>query len=89
MVDGHIEFFKPDQKHQHSGTIKFKDPAGRKYSHQFMMDAEMYRDTPRYSAEEIKTHFELQKIPEHLKRIESELNKIRAELKKPAEQNDL
>jgi hypothetical protein len=81
MVDGHIEFFKPEQKHQHSGVIKFKDSAGRKYSHQFKMDAEMYRGAPTHSEEEIKTHFELQKIPEQLKRLEGELSKIRAEIK--------
>ena len=89
MVGSHIEFFKPDEKHQHSGVIKFKDPAGRKYSHQFKIDAEMYRGTLTHSGEEIKTQFELQKIPEHLKNIKGELSKIRAEIKGLEKQNDL
>lgn len=82
MVNGQIEFFQPGQKRQHSGIIKFKDPAGRKYSHEFKMDAEMYRGTPTHSEEEIKTLFELQKIPAHLIKLENELKKIGAEIKK-------
>ena len=89
MVDGHIKFFNSGQKHQHSGVIKFKDPAGRKYTHQFKMDTEMYRGTPTHSKEENKTQFELQNIPDHLKKIEDELSKIRAEIKGSARQNDL
>ncbi len=89
MIDGHIEFFQPDQTHQHSGIIKFKDPSGRKYSHQFKMDAEMYRGTPTHSEEEVKTLFELQKIPEHLKKLENELKKIGKEINSSSKQNDL
>jgi len=88
MVDGNIEFFKSEHKHQYSGVIKFQDSAGRKYSHQFKMDAGMYLGTPTHSEEEIKTQFELQKIPEHLKNIEGVLNKIRNEIK-GQEKNDL
>lgn len=89
MVNGHIEFFQPGQKHQYSGTIAFKDPFGRKYSHEFKMDAEMYRGTPTHSEEEIKTHFELQKIPKHLENLEGELKKIRSRLEFVAKEKDL
>lgn len=89
MIDGHIEFFQPDRKHQYSGIIKFKDPTGRKYSHHFKMDAEMYRGTPTHSEEEIKTHFELQKIPQHLSKLEAELKKIRSVIKNTSHPNGL
>ena len=84
LVDGNIEFFKPGRTRSHSGTISCKDAKGRKYRHAFRMDAEMYLGTPTHSDEELKTHFELQKVPSQLGKLEKELNRIRESLEKQA-----
>lgn len=76
-VNSHIDFFKDERVHQYEGTILFKDPSGKKYSHRFRMDAEMYLGTPTHTDEALKTHYELQKIPNRLKGIELELKQIR------------
>jgi hypothetical protein len=78
LVDGHVQFFQSGRKHQYAGKISFKDAHGRKYSHDFRMDAGMYLGTPSHPEEAIKTHFELQKIPEHLAKLEAELKRIRS-----------
>ncbi len=75
-IDGHVEFFQQTKTHRYTGTIKFKDPLGRKYSHIFEMDAHMYRETLLYFNEEMQTLVELQKIPDQLESLGSELKKI-------------
>ena len=75
-VDGHIEFFGMKGNHEYSGVIHFSDASGKRYKHRFILDAEMYKDTPLYSDEELKTHFELQKIPEEIGKIRKELSNL-------------
>lgn len=88
-VNGHIEFFRNQQARQYSGTISFKDPSGRKYAHKFRMDAEMYLGTPTHTDEALKTHHELQKIPDQLKILGEELKKIRLQTDNNTENKDL
>lgn len=88
-VNGHIEFFQDEQVRQYEGTVSFKDPSGRKYSHRFRIDAEMYLGTPTHSNEALKTHYELQKIPSQLKSVEQELKNIRLQAEDGRENSDL
>lgn len=80
IVDGHVQFFGMDRRHEYRGTISFEDSRGRTFSQPFVMDAEMYRETPSYEREDIKTHFELQKIPSAVQKVENELKRIRSAL---------
>lgn len=72
-VDGHIEFFGMDTRHEYSGSIQFTDASGKKYKKRFVLDAEMYKETPLYAEEDLKTHYELQKIPDILEKMRKEL----------------
>lgn len=75
-VDGHIQFFGMDKKHEYYGVVEFRDSTGRKYNQKFVLDAEMYKGTPYHEEEELKTHHELQKLPEIMKKIRTELSKL-------------
>jgi hypothetical protein len=82
MVDGHINFFGMNKKHEYTGYIKFKDVSGKRFKHRFMLDAEMYRGSLYHDREELKTHYEIQRLPEELKKIQTELAKIEAALER-------
>lgn len=77
IVDDHVKFFRMDKRHEYRGAICFKDSRGRKYSQPFVIDAEMYRKTPLYDQEDLKTHFELQKIPAQIQKVEKQLEGLR------------
>ncbi len=72
-VDGHVDFFKQDKVHKYTGSIKFENASGKKMEHPFIIDAEMYAETPTHDKEDLKTHIELQKIPEALDTINNTL----------------
>ncbi|UZJ44217.1 hypothetical protein OOT55_16375 [Marinimicrobium sp. C6131] len=80
-------FFQAKSSREHSGTLSFKDSLGRKHSHIFRMNAEMYLGTPTHSDEALKTHYELQKIPNQLEKVEGELKKIRVQAENGIEPN--
>lgn len=65
-VDGHVDFYKQKKVQRYSGAIEFENASGKKMSHRFIIDAEMYAETPTYDKEDLKTHFELQKIPKSI-----------------------
>lgn len=80
LVDKHLDFFNIQKLHQYKGEIEFTTPSGRKLKHKFLVDAEMYKGTPTYDKEELKTHYELQKIPDAISGIQSQLSKIEEKL---------
>jgi hypothetical protein len=80
LVDGHVQFFGMEQKHQYSGKVRYRDGRGKHRRHTFVLDGEMFRGTPYYDREDLRTHYEVQKIPDALKKIEGELSRIRATL---------
>lgn len=80
IVDGNVDFFKIQKRHQYKGEIEFTTPSGRKLKHNFLVDAEMYKGTPTYDDEELKTHYGLQKIPDALSDIRSQLSNIEKKL---------
>jgi len=87
-VDGHIGFFGMNTRHEYSGSILFTDASGKKYKKRFVLDAEMYKDTPLYSEEELKTHYELQKIPDELGKMRKELANLSNLLDKYSKSDD-
>jgi len=80
IVDGHVQFFSVGGPHVYSGLIEFRDSNGRKHSHRFFLDAESLKGTPTYDEESIKTHYELQKLPEKLDQLCKVVEKIGKQL---------
>ncbi len=76
-VDGHVDFYGMQESHKYTGEIEFQDAQGKVYRHEFILDAEMYKNTPLYSEEQLKTAFELQKIPGELVKINRNLGKMK------------
>jgi len=63
LIDGHINFFKKNRKHNYSGIITYTNQSDKLKKHKFFLSAEMYRSSLTYDKEELKTHYEIQKIP--------------------------
>jgi hypothetical protein len=68
-LGGQLDFFNQNKKHKYKGKIRFKNPSGIIMGHPFIVDADMYGNTVSYDQEELKTHVELQKIPEALNNL--------------------
>lgn len=85
LIDGALQYFqayKPEEA-DFSGEIEFKDAAGKRYSHPFKLNAGQFSGTLMHDEESLKTHFELQKIPDKLDAIEREMRNIREVLEPP------
>lgn len=83
IVDGHVQFFQIERVHIYRGTVHYHDGAGRKKAHPFLLDAEVFKGTPLYDDEGLKTHYELQKLPERIRDLGRELQKIAKNLEGP------
>jgi hypothetical protein len=59
------------------GNVAYSDGRGSKYAEPFLIDADPYRDAPMHDVEDLKTHHELQKVPELLKKMAAELEQLR------------
>lgn len=73
LVDGSLQAYETYQDMNYSGKIEFRDASGRKKKRKFYMSAEQYRHTLTYEQEEPKAFRDIQKIPEELKKINSQL----------------
>jgi len=85
LIDGVPQFFqayKPEEA-DYSGEIEFRDAAGKKHSHPFRVNAGQFCGTLMHDEESLKTHYELQKIPDKLDAIERTLRNIRGVLEPP------
>lgn len=76
-VDGHVDFFEQNKVQNYTGTIKFENASGKKMKHPFIIDAEMYAETPTYDKEDLKTHYELQKIPKAIEELSNILKSLK------------
>lgn len=76
IVDGHAGFFSVAGPHLYSGTVEFKDGAGRKIKHKFHLDADCLKGTPTHDEEGPKTHYELQKLPDELAKLRKSIDAI-------------
>lgn len=66
-------FFGREQDANHSGRFLFQDARGNKHRYPFCVSAEQYRMATFYDDERQKTHYKLQQIPEHPRRLDREL----------------
>jgi hypothetical protein len=80
IVDGHIEFFAAKHAHTYRGRIEYQDSTGAQRNHPFMLDAEAYKGAPLYDEESLKTHHELQKLPDYFQKLNTQITKIAANL---------
>ncbi len=76
-IDGHVDFFKQKKVQNYTGTIKFENSSGKRMEHPFIIDAEMYAETPTYDKEDLKTHYELQKIPKAIDGLSNILKSLK------------
>jgi hypothetical protein len=77
LIDGAQQFFKSVSDANHTGWIHFQDAAGNPRKHKFYLSVEYYRKRLYYDQEEPMTHYQLQKIPEKLDNVVSELKAIK------------
>ena len=83
LIDGHADFFaayKPSEA-DYSGVLHFRDASGHSYQHRFRVNVGQYAGTLLHSEEAVRTHFELQRIPERLDLLTRELRNVRETLK--------
>jgi hypothetical protein len=75
VIDVHHQFMKAHADAVYTGTIRYKDASGARYSEPFLLDARPYARSPTYGEEDSRTHYELQKIPEELRKLRSAIEK--------------
>lgn len=87
LIDGSLQLFHKYQAMDYTGQVEFKNASKRTLRHPFYLSIEKYRNTLTYVQEDVKTYHELQKIPEEIQRLRTELRSIRALME--SEQNDM
>ncbi len=87
LIDKPSIFFERygDQNLDYKGRISFQESLTlkKRSTYPFYISFEPYRDSLKYETEELKTHFELQKIPEKLESIQEEIRKLTKTVEKP------
>lgn len=69
--------FEKYEDMSYSGEVEFKDASGNKRKHAFYLSAEAWRKSPTHDEEELKTHYQIQKIPDEIGRLRRELEYIK------------
>jgi hypothetical protein len=87
LVDGNIQFYGANKDCNYSGTIEFKDSAGRKKKYPFDVSAETYRATLSYTNEAPKTHYQLQHIPGEIEKLTSAVSSLKDSLRELGRRN--
>ena len=86
LIDGSKQMFQKCQDMNYTGLVEFKDASRKRMSrHPFYLSIEKYRKTLYFSEEDPKTQYELQKIPEEIRKLSDELHEVRTLLKTKAE----
>ena len=80
LIDGSIDFFQKNQDLMYSGHVEFENVSGEKSRLPFAMSAEQYRKSLTHDKEELKTHYELQKIPDAINALTKEVEKLKRAL---------
>jgi hypothetical protein len=78
LVGTDIEMFNKYKDMNYSGAVEFANASGRTSQHSFYLSAEQYRGSPTHEQEGLKTHYQLQQVPNELRKLNSELKKVRA-----------
>lgn len=84
LVDTSANFLSKTKDAEYSGVVEFKDNprSSRIFRHNFYVNAEMYRGLPLYTSEEQTTHDKLQQLPNAIKGVTTELERLREVLNK-------
>lgn len=53
-VNEHEGFFKTEGSHQYTGTIEFQNAQNRQFNASFILDGDVYLDTPLYETDELR-----------------------------------
>ncbi len=77
LIDGSMQLFEKYQDLNYTGRVEFKNASGRRMTHPFLLSIEKHRKTLYFTQEDTKTHHELQRIPDELAKVCSELREIR------------
>ena len=85
LIDGSPQLFQKYQDLNFSGQVEFKDASMKRQRHPFYLSIEKYRQTLTFAQEDLKTHHELQKIPDEIQKLRAELRQIRALLENQQE----
>ena len=80
LVGGAREIYQQFQDMNYSGELSFTDSSKRHYKIPFYISAESYRSSLTYSQEEPRTHYELQKIPNEINRLTTEVKSLKRAL---------
>jgi hypothetical protein len=80
VLDHSQAFFKRYDNATFSGRVTFTTSSGEVVPRPFLLSAEHERRALLHESEEPKTHYELQKLPERLESIGTELTKLREAL---------
>lgn len=76
FVDGSHDFVKKYGHAEFTGIVHFEDASGRRHSHRFVLSTSMFKDSLTFDEESMRTHHELQKLPERLQEISKALAAI-------------
>jgi hypothetical protein len=60
----------------YSGIVKFSNASGKAMKHSFFLSAEQYRGGYSYEEEGLRTHYELQRIPKELKKLNNAVKRL-------------
>ena len=80
LVGGARDMYQHFQDMNYSGELSFTDSSNRSYKIPFNISAESYRSSLTYSQEEPKTHYELQQIPNEIRRLTTEIKYLKGAL---------
>lgn len=79
-------FMEAHRNARFSGQLVFKTSSGSKRKERFLLSTASLSRRLLYDEEEVKTHYELQKIPDALDRLARELQEIRTVIDGPREE---
>ncbi len=71
-----IEMYNKYSDMNYSGIIKFSNASGITIKRSFFLSAEQYRGGYSYEEEGVKTHYQLQRIPEELKKLNDTVKRL-------------
>jgi hypothetical protein len=79
VIDQSASIFE-NQDLNYSGKMTYYNSSNKLFQRDFKISLEQYRGTLLYSDESLKTHYQIQQLPDILNKIESELKKIREKI---------
>ncbi|HLI79834.1 MAG TPA: hypothetical protein VKV03_07620 [Candidatus Binataceae bacterium] len=85
IVDGTIQYFGRNERHDYGGYVKYANASGRSQQIRFVASAEKFARTPRLEDEVTLTYEKLQALPDLLKEISRNIEKVADGLARPTQ----